>query len=295
MKCFHHNDADGRCAAAIVAWFHGAWNHSQPFDPDALKFIEMDYKTTPEIAMVGPQERVYIVDFSFKPEVMTELRKRTDDVVWIDHHASCQDYAYARENIAGLRDFEDKGLSGCELTWMYLFGTRAQSPKMPYGIQLIGDYDAWRLRLPNVMEFRAGIEIEDQSPLSAMWPRLFESRKAVEDIIQAGMICIHYRDQYCADMMKQFGFETELDGIQAYVCNVFRFGSPGFGATFKAYPMCIAFAFDGSRFTVSLYSERKDIDCAAIAKKFGGGGHHGAAGFVCDQLPFKLFLEGKTR
>ena len=37
---------------------------------------------------------------------------------------------------------------------------------------------------------------------------------------------------------------------------------------------------------VSLYSTKPDIDCGAIAKSFGGGGHKGAAGFQCKDLPF---------
>jgi nanoRNase/pAp phosphatase (c-di-AMP/oligoRNAs hydrolase) len=41
---------------------------------------------------------------------------------------------------------------------------------------------------------------------------------------------------------------------------------------------------DGSQYTVSLYSET--IDVSVIAKKHGGGGHKGAAGFVCPKLPF---------
>jgi hypothetical protein len=39
---------------------------------------------------------------------------------------------------------------------------------------------------------------------------------------------------------------------------------------------------------VSLYSTKDDIDCGAIAKSFGGGGHKGAAGFQCDELPFEF-------
>lgn len=39
------------------------------------------------------------------------------------------------------------------------------------------------------------------------------------------------------------------------------------------------------QFTVSLYSET--VDVGAIAKAHGGGGHKGAAGFVCDTLPWK--------
>jgi nanoRNase/pAp phosphatase (c-di-AMP/oligoRNAs hydrolase) len=51
------------------------------------------------------------------------------------------------------------------------------------------------------------------------------------------------------------------------------------------YPVCIAYVHDGEKFTVSLYSTT--VDVSKIAKKFGGGGHKGAAGFTCDKLPFE--------
>jgi oligoribonuclease NrnB/cAMP/cGMP phosphodiesterase (DHH superfamily) len=38
---------------------------------------------------------------------------------------------------------------------------------------------------------------------------------------------------------------------------------------------------------VSLYSTKPEVDCGAIAKTFGGGGHKGAAGFQCKELPFE--------
>ena len=41
------------------------------------------------------------------------------------------------------------------------------------------------------------------------------------------------------------------------------------------------------KWNVSLYSTKPDIDCGAIAKSFGGGGHKGAAGFQCVDLPFE--------
>jgi nanoRNase/pAp phosphatase (c-di-AMP/oligoRNAs hydrolase) len=44
------------------------------------------------------------------------------------------------------------------------------------------------------------------------------------------------------------------------------------------------FVFDGEQYTVSLYS--KTVDVSEIAKKYGGGGHKGAAGFQCKKLPF---------
>ena len=38
---------------------------------------------------------------------------------------------------------------------------------------------------------------------------------------------------------------------------------------------------------VSLYSTKDTIDCGAIARSFGGGGHKGAAGFTTKGLPFE--------
>lgn len=43
------------------------------------------------------------------------------------------------------------------------------------------------------------------------------------------------------------------------------------------YDLLIGFSFDGYRWSYSLRSEK--VDCSQIAKKFGGGGHRGAAGF----------------
>jgi nanoRNase/pAp phosphatase (c-di-AMP/oligoRNAs hydrolase) len=75
-----------------------------------------------------------------------------------------------------------------------------------------------------------------------------------------------------------------IGGQKAYALNAYRFGSQGFGEKAKEYPVCIAFIYDGRQFTVSLYSET--VDVSTIAKSFGGGGHKGAAGFVCKELPF---------
>lgn len=41
------------------------------------------------------------------------------------------------------------------------------------------------------------------------------------------------------------------------------------------------------RIRVSFYSDKPEIDCGTIAKTFGGGGHRGAAGFICDQVPWE--------
>ena len=70
------------------------------------------------------------------------------------------------------------------------------------------------------------------------------------------------------------------------------FGSEAFGEKFKQYPLCLSFVYMGNKWTVGLYSET--IDVSVIAKKYGGGGHTGAAGFVCDTLPFKKEVDDRS-
>lgn len=273
MKVYHHNDLDGRCAAAIVKKYYG----SEP-----IEFIEMDYKKDVDVEVIGLGEKIVIVDFSFKPEVMKKVMEKLPDIVWIDHHKTCESYDYFSQGLNGLRDLTNKGLSGCELTWKYFYPNTA----IPEAVCLIGDYDSWRLSSSNSLKFYEAVKVIDNNPLSKEWDLLlsYEAASKVGELLKIGDSIINYRDNYCKSIMSMFGFETEIEGIKAYATNFYQFGSPGFVDNFKKYPICLAFIFDGKKFTVSLYSET--VDVSEIAKKFGGGGHKGAAGFVCENLPF---------
>ena len=82
------------------------------------------------------------------------------------------------------------------------------------------------------------------------------------------------------------GFEKVFDGFKAYGLIL----GVGNGVVFKdvessAFDLFISFSFDGTVWVVSLYS--KTIDVSEIAKKHGGGGHKGAAGFCCSELDLK--------
>ena len=272
MICIHHNDLDGRCSAAIVRRYF-----KEGID---VVFHETDYKDPVPLGRVAGED-VVIVDFSYKPDDMLNIVELANSVVWIDHHATARDYPY--QYLPGLRDFADKSKSGCELTWLHYFPTE----QMPMAVQLIGDYDKWALSLEDSKVFYEGMKLEKHGPEEYLWRELLDAAywKKVKEIIDAGRIATKYRDNYCAGLCKSFGYETEIDGRRAYACNQFMFGSGGFVHYFAQYPLCIAYLHDGKQFTVSLYSTT--VDVGQIAKGHGGGGHKGAAGFVCDILPFK--------
>ena len=58
------------------------------------------------------------------------------------------------------------------------------------------------------------------------------------------------------------------------------------------FDIMITYVFDGEKYTVSLYTTKKDVNVAVIAKKYGGGGHPQAAGFVCSGIDLPIDLSG---
>lgn len=271
MKIWHHNDMDGRCAAAIVALYGP--------QQEVPEFIEIDYKTPPDLSGVRPGEPVYIVDFSFKPEVMSSLLAITDKVTWIDHHASAKDYGYA-DKVMGLQDFSERSKrSGAMLAWEYF----RPEKDVPRAVLLVSDYDTWTAEVPASFEFMEGLKLEHHDPGNCIWEDLFKWHdEPVNSICEAGRTATKYRENYCAEMRQSFGYPCKFEGYNCYAMNVYRFGGLAFGPELKSRDICIAFVSDARKVTVSLYTERDDIDVSALAKKYGGGGHRKAAGFVLD-------------
>lgn len=286
MVVIHHNDTDGRCAAAIVG--HA---HELAGDP-APKYIEMDYARELPFREIPANEPVVIVDFSLKPEVMAKLLEITPNVTWIDHHATAKAYDYGRE-LPGLRNFEHGSCqSGAYLAWKYFFGDL----QMPRAVELISDFDTWTHKSgPLGFQLIEALRMIDHSPDQPIWGFLLDNHfESLHHLCLEGELLIKYRDMYCADIVKNFGHEAKIVGFPEYSCyalNLYRFGSLAFGDLVNKYDVCVAYIFDGTKWTVSFYSLTKDV--SVIAKSFGGGGHRGASGCVTDDLK-KVVANGNT-
>ena len=301
----YHDDLDGECSAAIV--------HSH-YRRHHLTFVRMNYKDSVDMAAAAlvdglPEaepihdnfgnvlnitkdvkfDKLYIVDFSFKPEDMRKLLQSitVDKVTWIDHHKTAEDYVkeYEALGIEQCCDFRAKKYGACELVWHQFFSNVVQ----PRAVQLIGDYDCWRLEDPCSASFHEGLKLYNTAPttLNAFWQKLFVDAEYVKDVCTRGESIICYRDKYCSKLADTYGYEVDFEGHTVFVMNVAGFGSPMFGDRFKKYPFCISYIDNGSCYTVNMYANCKDnVDVSEIAKRHGGGGHKGAAGFTCGTLPF---------
>lgn len=282
MRIYFHNDLDGRCAGAI------AYRALRDRNKDAkIELIELDYKDEIKVKEIQLCESIYILDFSFKPEVMEKVLLLTENIIWIDHHKTAFEYKYSQE-LMGIRDNK---FSGCELTWKYFYGKK----EVPRAVELIGDKDKWAWKFKEeTANFNMGMKVHNHQPKDKIWNGLFGlptyfGLAEVSDIIIEGKICIKFRDQFCKDYCNSYGFETVFENYKCFALGIYMFGSEAFGDRMKKYDICLSYEYVGDSWIVGLYSI-KDIDVSKIAQKYGGGGHTKAAGFVCRELPFKKHI-----
>lgn len=273
--CLYHDDPDGRASAAIVRRFHGkqvqlhAINYGDPVPWD-------------DMLQAG---RVIVVDFSLSAEEMKRLAAHTE-LVWIDHHVSAiealEPYARAWE---GLRDTRQ---AACVLTWRYYYPDRP----VPRGIVLIGDRDTWSKQEPETDAFSEGLRQFDTDPHNDdLWERLFSEDAAFLDgLVSQGRILRAARLRGLRRDVERYGFEVDFEGHHTLAVNLR--GSGDMGEYIRGLGYALAYCYidelqDGALMTsVTLYSA--EVDVSEIAARYGGGGHHGAAGFtfVRNKTPF---------
>ncbi len=261
----HHNDLDGFCAAAVIAKFFN-------FQKADIEFHSASYDDELPIDKLEVAQWLYIVDFSFSPKRMNEIFELVPAIriTWIDHHKTAMEYDYGVE-LEGVREI---GKSGCELVWEFFY----PSEIMPETVKLIGDYDCWRHEDKRSKPFyEASKNMLTVSPGNHAWQSFLDEDPSQR--IVDGYLCLAYRDDYCEEMMKRHGFEITVNGLRCFMCNLLGFESGAFGVRTQHYDAVIGFIQSKDLYNYSIYSTKTDVDCADIAKKFGGGGHKGAAGF----------------
>ncbi|HJI48753.1 MAG TPA: DHHA1 domain-containing protein [Oscillospiraceae bacterium] len=278
MKVFYHIDDDGKCAGYWVK----ALNELEDEYED--EYIKINYGIDFPFDKIRKDEIVYIVDYSILPEEMDKLLKITNNVIWIDHHASAiERYKNYDKQIAGLRY---DGIAGCMLTYCYLmymanceetFST-TMTRTAPFFTQLIADYDVWTFEYGDVTKkFQKGLSLYEHEPQSQIWDSL-NSIDVISKIVSKGETIINYRKNMMAEYCKNKGFEAEFEGYNCFAINMAMINSDDFVIdNVDDYDILIGFSFDGERWAYSLRSE--NVDCSELAVKYGGGGHKGAAGF----------------
>ena len=294
MKCFYHVDDDGKCAAFWVYLSAGIYDGYE----DDSEFIPINYGIAFPFEKIRHNEQVYIVDYSIMPDEMKKLLGITKDVTWIDHHKSAiERYTDFEIPIRGIRY---DGVAGCMLTycWLHHMTERGCGDPKEFNISMtedapmftkyIADYDVWTFEYgDDTKYFHMGFDAYDKSPDNEIWYNLLDNG-AEKKYIEEGKVIIKYRDNFAKEYCVSKGFETEFEGYKVYSMIVGLVGSDWFKSVDDgSYDILMPFSFNGRNgtWTYSMYS--KTVDVSEIAKKYGGGGHMGAAGFNASKLIFE--------
>ena len=287
---FHHNDNDGKAAAAVIYQAYEALGF--PID----KFVSVNYNDSiPSPALVDEGDIVFIVDYSFTNATVQDLidiSKKADKLYWFDHHkSSLEVYDYIIENNVCSKAIVDMDRCGALITFDHFKDLGLvcgyTAGMMEKVIKYVDDYDRWIHKYPESIYFNLGSQMRDTRPNSVLW---------VTDPIYSinnGKIIKEYNDKKNSNIVKKDGFIIKINGHECIVLNTPEASSQAFAEYYDQYKFAIRFVFNGKNYSYSIYSELEDINCAELAKRFNpkGGGHKGAAGFVSDKL---LFVDGQV-
>lgn len=268
LVIYHAGCADGFCAA---------WLFSKEY-PDA-EYLPANYgDPVPDVT----GKVVYIVDFSYPRDSLLKMYEQADLLVVLDHHKSAQ------KELDGLPFCKfDLEKSGGRLAWEYLCDTVDQywSPWTnrqcpPWLVQYTEDRDLWRWHLADSREVNANLR---SFPMTfEEWDRI--ATLTVDEMAIGGLAILRDQQMTVDAKAKQAHLvhvATEPEFPNWMACNATTLISETAGDLAKATGVgCCWFEMgDGSR-VYSLRSRKEsNVDCSVIAKRFGGGGHPGAAGF----------------
>jgi len=291
MKCFYHSaDLDGHCSGVLIKMAYPdcemiGINYGDEFPWDSMP--------------IGCGEKVFMVDFSLQPFTdMVKLNIHADPLIWIDHHKSAiEELEEWKHSVnGGILGIQKSGIGACALVWEYLgdkwpVGYNLNQGSIPTFIKLLAEYDVWNHSDPRALPFQYGMrQFENTRPENQhLWRSLFDVEE-VQKITEIGGVILDYQSKENQKYASSCSFETELDGLKCIAMNRLLTNSMLFTSVWNptVYDAMLTFGFRKGQWTVSLYSDREDVDVSTIAKNRGGGGHKGASGFQCKDLPFEL-------
>lgn len=326
VVCIHHGtDLDGWTSAALVQrWaednglmpFFFPMNHDAPvrcreiienFRP--RYFIVADYSLTPD-------------EFRELLDARNDLGEPCD-FLWCDHHISAvRDWnkaGYISDN--DMRAFErgeqimisvpgthhDEALlgrkkSGCRLLHEMLF----PEEMLPHFVFYADRYDVWDMDpdiRPDAEALQLACKVYDvRNPSSGFWkdviyPSLEKAVIKTEALIQEGKMYKAYQKKLDEATMSSSAFTVAWRGYVWLAANTLgnsQIADSAFVPSVHDGVLLFSYLGHGKKpWKVSMYShdslpeeKKASLDFSVIAKEYGGGGHSGACGFMCDWPPF---------
>jgi hypothetical protein len=271
LVLYHGNCADG-FGAAFAAWM--ALGDTAEYRPCVYG------EPTPEVA----GREVYILDYSFEPDVMRALGTQARSITLLDHHISAQKRLQGLQLACPCRLQFDMHRSGAVIAWEHFH----PGQPVPYLLQAVQARDLWTWDVPDARPFLAALDLlptEFQA-----WKAVLEQSDAEHTrMVERGAAMEAKYDALCAAIAEQPS-AVRIDGEAGLMVNAPSEFASAVGSLLAQRSGSFALIWrvdQQGRLKCSLRSV-KSFDVERLAARFGGGGHAQAAAFI---LPGERVLE----
>jgi len=278
---YHKEDFDGVTSAAIIKQAMPnviliPATRSDDFSKLKNKFKEED--------------TLFIVDFSLSKVLMDEFHNLLGDrLIWIDHHISAM-----KEQNAEINGIRSTKSAACILTWNFIFSYK----KLPIPVKLLGQYDIWDLEDINTVYFQYGMKTYiPLDPNNKYWKILFnQDVKLIKKILKTGKLIYQHQLNNYKQLLKDNSFTAKWQDYNCIIINAPKTNSIIFDSVKDKYDLLITFEIlKDKTYKVTVYTAKDNIDCSEIVKKFNGGGHKQASGFISKNQPEFLKIKRKSK
>lgn len=267
LVIYHGRSCPDGYAAALAAWL---------FFEGKAEFLGLDHgdiKTVADLPAVAGRA-VYILDFSFAADILSDIDAQAAKLVMLDHHKSAAEKLNGFNCRCGVVHF-DMHKSGARLAWEFFWPNR----ELPDLVKFVEDRDIWVWQYPQSAAFLSALDMEGHdfsrwAQIAAFTPdelQQFMARgqamdekfiKLASDIAENAQTIVFNGQQ---------GLMVNAPGaFHSLVGDMLSKKSGTFALMWSANP-------DGV-IKAGLRSQR-NFDCIALADSMGGGGHAQACGF----------------
>lgn len=280
LVVFHSNCLDGLASASIIR---------EALGEDRVEFYPALYQTPPP-DMKG--RVVYIIDFSWAPEVLLPAIVEAESVVMIDHHETAMKAWMGVDELPEhLKVIFDISKSGAALCWEFF----NPGKNLPHPNELLQDYDLHAGRYPNSHAYAAGVAASGCLLTNDL--KLFEEvvwLRPVNAVCKEGEVVMQVNKNHIAGMIDRSMRMVEVQGFTVPIANIpYQFATQAGGILCQGHPFSITYEDQhptGRRKYDLRAVKGSAVHCGDIAKVYGGGGHQGAAGFYMP-LEADFFME----
>lgn len=279
MKCFYHSgDLDGKCSAAIIKSRH----------PEC-ELIGINYGWPFPWEKVQEGELVFMADFCLEPFDQMCRLKEMCDLVWLEHHAKSLQWR-DEVNCGEWAGIQRGGIGACVLCWEWCYPDHV----LPRAVKLLGLHDVWDHSDPDTEPFQYGMRSIANDPEADCWPILLNNDiHFLTSLIESGKPVVEYIKKDFEIRAKVLSFVTPFEGMRLLAANYGPGNSTVFDSVWdpdKHDAMCLFYWKPKiAKWYVTMYHPPGvGPNLGDVAEKYGGGGHEGAAGFQCEELPFHI-------